>query len=121
MMLPIFENPEYGEWLASQESYSAIRGGQVVACGGVIQVWEGRAQVWGLLGRNLGGSGMVALTRLVMEKLEGFKYRRIEATCDVNFSQAHRWLKMLGFTMETPCMKAFRPDGGDESMYIIIR
>lgn len=116
-MRPYLVDPEYGEWLATQESYSVFCGERIIACGGLLKMWDGRAQVWSLLGSQTGNS-MIPLTRLVRGYLSSLSYRRIEATCDSGFECGHRWLKLLGFTLETPVMKAYRPDGGDEAMYV---
>ena len=38
-------------------------------------------------------------------------------TVDVDFPEAHRWAKMLGFKMEAERMEAYAPDGRACSLY----
>ena len=46
---------------------------------------------------------------------------RIECTCDVNFPQAHRLVKILGFELEAAEMKMYEIDGRSSALYSLIR
>jgi hypothetical protein len=59
--------------------------------------------------------------RAVKRFLDGCYTQRIEMTVDCDFPEAHRWAKMLGFTMECERMKYYSPDGRDCALYARIR
>jgi hypothetical protein len=105
--------PENG-FLVEQagQAFTAMDGGQVLACAGVVEVWAGRAVAWAFLSKNA-GRHMMAIHRAVAGYLLASKVKRIEAWVDEGFEPGMRWLEMLGFRQETPePMRAFRPDGG---------
>lgn len=107
--------------LEGEHSYTAFANGQVVACAGLAPQWENRAIAWAYLADGLGAPLMLQLHRAVQRFLEVAPFDRIEATADVEFEQGHRWLRMLGFKLEAPCMPKYRPDGGDSSLYARVR
>ena len=113
--------PGYPEMLASTNAFTAIIDGRIVGCAGIMELWKGRGMAWALLTGEIGGENMRRIHFAVKRYLDASTFQRIEATCDVNFAQGHRWLRLLGFTMETPVMRRYRPDGGDEAMYVRIR
>lgn len=90
--------------------------GDVVACAGTIEHWRNRHECWVFMTKRAARC-MRRLTRLVeafLDPLEG----RIEATVRADFEAGHRWLKMLGFHVETPCLVYFGPDGADHTGYV---
>jgi hypothetical protein len=89
----------------------------VIACGGVIEQWPGRGVSWAFLNTKMGAK-MVACHRLVKRYFDICPIKRVEATVKVNFVAGHRWVRMLGFKLETPIMKSYGPNGEDHSMYI---
>lgn len=93
--------------------------GKIVAMGGIVPIWEGRGQAW-MLVANVAGVRMTHVHRVVLQKLVSSSCTRIEATVDVGFTQGVRWMKMLGFELES-YMKAYRPDGGDMLMFSRVR
>lgn len=120
-MRAFIQTPGYGEMLAQTDAFSAFIGERVIGCAGVMTLWEGRGTAWALLAGDLGAENMRRVHYAAKRYFEACTLRRIEATCDVNFREGHRWLTLLGFTLETPVMRGYRPDGGDESMYVRIR
>lgn len=111
----------YAEMLETTNAFTAIVGDRVAGCAGIMEMWAGRGMAWTLLADDIGGVEMRRIHYAVKRYLDASMLRRIEATCDVNFEQGHRWLRLLGFTLETPVMRGYRPDGGDEAMYVRIR
>jgi len=93
--------------------------GTIIAIGGLIPLWENRAQAWMLIAGDL-KTNMIGLHRGVKKFLAKAPYRRIEATVDIGFKEGYRWLKMLGFEIEG-YMKAYRPDGGDMMLFARVR
>jgi hypothetical protein len=90
--------------------------GKVVLCGGVSMYWPGRGEAWVFFDSSC-KTNFVPVFRLVKKWLDEVPVRRIEAAVDVGSMFAHRHVQLLGFKMEAPFMKSFRPDGGDCSLY----
>lgn len=100
-------------------AFTALDGDEVVAMGGLVPEWPGRATAWMVIGANA-GPHFVALHRAVYRFLVRSPYRRIEAHVDVGFEAGVRWVKMMGFEMEA-YLRAFRPDGADMLQFVRIR
>lgn len=98
-------------------SYTIKANDRVVFCGGAIVYWEGRAEVWSIIDRDC-REHFYAIHKATKRFLEVLSMRRVEATVDHGFEQGHRWVRTLGFQLETPCMKGYRPNGGDCAMYV---
>lgn len=107
--------------LARFESWTARMNGRVVACGGIIPIWNGREQVWALISDTIGAQGMVLLTRAVKRRMAMHERGRIEAHVAVGFKAGHRWMKILGFKPETGILRQFLPDGRNAVQYVRIR
>ena len=43
---------------------------------------------------------------------------RVEFTVRADFEKGHRWAKMLGFTVESPLLRAYGPLGEDHVGYV---
>lgn len=106
------EQKGYAEALAQGEAFALLSEGRVVACAGVVPMWEGRGDAWALIAADIGPKGMHEAHYVVRKYLEKSALRRIEAACDAAFLQAHRWLYLLGFAYEGPLAK-YTPDGRD--------
>jgi uncharacterized protein YciI len=119
---PEMTNPEYVESLVrAGPCFAATDGSRVIGCAGVVEVWDNRAMAWALMSRDAGRQ-MLTVHRLVAGFLAQAKWRRIEATVDAGFEAGHRWMRLLGFTLETPePMRAYRPDGGDCFLYARVK
>jgi len=94
---------QIGEVLeATGMSWSAIAGDTLVACAGIVPVWQGRAAAWALFGEIPRGC-WTAITRKVKHEIadaHSAGWWRIEATARSDFAPACRWLEMLGFEIE---------------------
>lgn len=89
--------------------------GTILACFGACEVWQGRYVAWAVLSKGA-AKKMLTVTRTInsyLKKATG----RIEITVDCNFSEGHRWAKMLGFNCEAERMINFGKDGTDYSLY----
>ncbi len=80
--------------------------GRIVAVGGYILAWEGRAILWGYLGANA-GPAMPAMTREIKRQLVLAGIPRYEAYAEVRHAAGRRWLKLLGFRKESGAMRKF--------------
>lgn len=118
-MRPLMSNPDYGRTLAMGPAYSALEGGLVLGCAGVIPLWDNRAEAWALMGADL-KRHFVRIHRAALRFLDGCPIRRIEAHCDADFCDAKTWLELLGFQYEG-FMRAFTPDGRDALRYARVR
>ena len=104
--------------LEKENSWTLVIEGDPVACGGTMKQWVGRHTAWMYLNFNT-GRHMRCITRAVSDKLEQVK-GRIELTVRRDFLLGHRWVKMLGFDVETPVLMAYGPEGEDHVGYIRI-
>lgn len=88
------------------------------ACFGIISWGAGRFMIWGLLDVD---APMLPLTRAVLDFLCEQNLPRVEAEVAADFAEGHRWIRMLGFTDDTPAgMRNYR-DGETYHLYSRIR
>lgn len=111
---------EQAKSLEDTPSYTAVHEDRVLCCAGILPIWQGRAVAWAYMDRRA-GEHFIALHRRVQQFLDQCYVQRIEAHVDREFEAGHRWARMLGFDMEAERMTAFRPDGGDCSLYARVR
>ena len=117
----ILENPRnYLDMCLSGPSFAMYDGLGLSGIGGVIPVWRGRAVGWVVVDRCADRHGWLWATRRVREYLDSVQaagiYRRIETAVCEDFTQGHRWARLLGFVKEGT-MKAYTPDGLDYALY----
>jgi len=93
--------------------------GNPVACGGVTEVWPGRAQTWAILIKE-SGRYMTRITRAAKELFDRCSSARIEITVESNFEQGKRWAEILGFKEEAYMRKYF-PNGSDAIIFSKVR
>lgn len=120
MLQPMMRDREYADQLAqTSEGYTWLVDGKVIACLGVIPIWENRAAAWGLIGENA-RRHLTFVHRGVRRFLDLTQYRRVETPVSTNFVEGHRWARMLGFVNEGT-MRAYMPDGSDCDLYARIK
>lgn len=105
---------------ARPHSYSYVEDGKVYACAGITEYWEGRGEAWIILSEGL-GHRFKAIHTLTKKFLDECPIKRIEGIINVDFKDAHRWIKHLGFEVESPCMKAYGRDGADCVLYAKVK
>lgn len=105
---------------AMPHSYTATVEGRIVACGGIIEYWPGRAEAWAVLDAT-SRKDFLAIHNAARRVLNLDHFRRIEAVVDVGFEAGHRWLRALDFRMEAPRMLQYGVDGNDYSLYARVR
>lgn len=105
---------------SNQYIHSIELGGKVVFCGGVSMYWPGRGEAWAFFDSTC-RKNFVPVFRIVREWIHNCPVRRLEAAVDVGSVEAHRWVQLLGFVLEAPFLKSFRPDGGDVSLYARVK
>lgn len=111
------QNREFYAALESQpNSWTLLREGEPLWCGGTIEQWPGRHLGWSYVSQNA-GPAMRRITReavRVLDRAPG----RTEITVKADFVEGHRWAQLLGFEIETPLLRAYAPDGSDHVGYV---
>jgi len=93
----------------SPNTWTVVAEGEPVACGGTLELWPGRHLAWGILG-DAAKRHVLAVSRVardVVSRVPG----RVECTVRSDFIPGQRWAKLLGFSVETPCLAHFGPLG----------
>lgn len=111
---PNLITPEIAKVIAPQ-ARTILLEDRPIMCGGVIQYWPGRWMLWANLSPN-SARHMLYITQQTRKYLNEYK-GRIEFTVRKDFIPGQRWAKALGFTVETPLLKAFGPEGEDHVGY----
>ena len=102
-------------------AFTALDGGRVVGCAGIIEHWPGRGVAWAMLAADI-GPGFVALHRAARRYLDLKAPRRLEIAVERRFAAGRRWALLLGFERETPKgMRGYGPDGATYDLYARIR
>lgn len=103
-------------------SSTLMEDGKPMACTGVVAFTEHRALLWTFIGDKVTSQNFRIVNHWAKLFLKSLKFRRIEATTEVDFLQGHRWLRLLGFEREDKDgMTAFGVDGKAHALYALIK
>lgn len=91
-----------------------------LAVAGITMFWPGRGEAWTIFASDLKRE-LVLVHREIKRYLDRVPVKRIEAAIDYDQPVSHRWIKSLGFKLESLRLVGYRPDGGDASMYVLIK
>lgn len=98
-------------------AWTAIAGDTLIACGGLVELWQGRAYAWAVLAQE-SGPHFVALTRAIRFQLDAAPFGRIEMVVDATFRPGYRWAELLGFTLDAPePLRSYLPGGRDAWLF----
>lgn len=97
-----------------------LDGKKPLIVGGVSIFYIGRGEAWTIMDQQC-KPYFLPMHKIVKRYLDSHPLRRIEATCPVEFTQGHRWLKLLGFELEAPRCRAFSLQGNDHALYARVR
>lgn len=112
---------EYAKILEKQPySYTFFSGDRIVAVGGIVENSPGRGEVWAEFAQTC-RKEFLAIHLAAKRFLDICPFERVEATVDVSFAAAHRWIRLLGFELEAPVMRKYSLDGQDYSLYARVR
>lgn len=100
----------------SYKVVTGMDGDRVLGVAGIELYWEGRGMLWSFLADNVARQ-FVAMHRIAKKFVQDSGVRRLEAHVEVGFGQGHRWMKALGFYVETPCARAYQAGGRDCTIY----
>jgi len=122
-----FQEPEYRKFMTpdvaeifekSGDTFSAVTdSGEVLVSGGVRKPWEGRGELWAVFSKV---NYSIALHKIIKKFTEEAKVKRLEMIVNYENVMGHKLAKALGFKVETEKLTAYRPDGGDVTMYVRI-
>jgi hypothetical protein len=110
-----FEQLEKNEF-----NYTFLMDGRPVFCGGIVTFWPGRGEVWAFLD-EVCRSEFILIHKMVVRYLKVFPHKRLEATVEKEFEPGHRWMRLLGFNVEAPLLRAYYPQGTDGVLYAKVR
>jgi hypothetical protein len=96
--------------------------GEIIACFGIDDLWEGVGQLWAVFTDGaFGYPRLYRKLRYLMAKVwEDFKYRRWQASVSVNDRGAIRLVEHLGLSKEA-VMAGYGPEGEDHMLYAKVR
>lgn len=106
-------------WVESPEVFSGLVNGKLMISGGLTKYWEGRAHIWTIFSEQA-EHHFISVFRGMQRFLDTTPYRRIEMDVPLysKFTNiAHRRAILLGFTLECPSAKHYRPNGSDSALY----
>lgn len=106
--------------LARLPSITMLDGDEVLAFGGVITVWPGRAICWASLAESI-GHRMTFVIRTVKEFLTAQNPGRLEMDVQVDHPEGHRFACLLGFVQEIGRLRSYYPDGSDGALYAQVK
>jgi hypothetical protein len=117
--LKTYTTPEQDKLLENTLAHTIVsrETKRVLMCAGVVEYWPGRGEAWAIFDEKC-KSEFIYIHGAVKKFLEICPVKRIEAAVDIGFEAGHRWVKALGFELEAPLLKSYRPvNGGDVSLY----
>lgn len=98
------------------DGWTVVHDGLPLCCGGLVEVWTGRAYAWAYLDRDC-GPHLLGMTRVIRSLLDRSGFRRIEMAVDADFEAGCRWARLLGFKHENLAAK-YMPHGGDAHIFV---
>lgn len=109
------------------ESICALRGvgwalledGKTIGCGGIIELWENRAQAWTILSLHALGR-FRHVHRMVRAVLDDAPWRRIEMDVDAGHEAGVAWAVRLGFSCEG-LRRQYTVDGRDVFLFARVK
>jgi len=119
--LAVYLDARLRKSLEGDFSFTLLDGDEVLCCAGIVEQWQNRGMVWAYIANGIGPGRFTVLHQHAKRLLDIAPFDRIEAAVDDGFEEGHRWVRALGFTLEAPLMRRYRPDGGDSALYARVR
>ena len=101
-------------------SQSIIVEGEVMGCGGIIEFWRGRGQLWALFNER-SGIKMMSTFRAIQRFIETATFKRIEIAVPYELAVGHKRARLLGFKLECEKAECYLSNGGAASLYSRIK
>lgn len=106
-------------WANCKHVTTCVGDDRVLAIAGIEEYWPGRALLWSVFSDNMAREfGRVHV--LAKRFIDQGKVRRLEAAVEIGFDNGHRWMRALGFELETPCARRYKANGADCAIYVRI-
>ncbi|SMG01070.1 GNAT family acetyltransferase [Burkholderia singularis] len=99
--------------------WALVDGGMTLGCGGIVEIWENRAQAWTLISPVLLRRFHVA-HRMVRDVLHDAPWRRIEMDVDATHAAGIAWARRLGF-VEEGVRRKYTIDGRDVILFARVK
>ena len=99
---------------------TGLDGDDVLIVAGVAEYWTGRGLIWAYVGDNA-YRHWKSIHAAAKRFLEMAPQDRIEAAIEVGHDAGERWIKKLGFELETPLARKYQAGGRDCKVYVKIR
>ncbi len=109
-----------GKSLESTNSFTGFLNGEPVVCGGILEIWQNRGQVWCIFNEEC-KYNFVPVFRGIRNFIRNSSFKRIEICVPFGFKKGMRRAEMLGFKLECAMAKKYLPDGSDCSIYSLVR
>lgn len=106
--------------LEKNRAYTILDGARVLMCGGFVEYWENRGELWAMVAQDCKRE-FVGMHKIVERFVEMVPHRRIEAVVAYDFNPGHRWMRLLGFSVEAQKLRNYWPGGGDATLYSKVR
>lgn len=118
---PNLSDSQIGNLQENSLAYTVLDDDRIYLVGGVSLYWEGRGEAWCLLSKD-SGNKMLSVTRIVQNYLnQAFMPRRVECSVEYGFELGHKWMRLLGFSLEAIRLRSFLPNGKDCSLYARVK
>lgn len=107
------------DWADSKETFSGFIKNELMICVGLTPYWEGRAHIWAIFSCNA-KKNFTTVFRGMKRFMRETPYRRVEMDIPLGAKftpLAHRRALLLGFKLECPFARAYRPNGDDSALY----
>jgi len=89
-------------------------------CGGVIQIWPGRGQIWCLFNEE-SKPCFLPVFRRIKKFLDNCDFDRMELSVPIGLEVGVRRARMLGFKVECDLARKFLPGGIDCTLFSRVR
>ena len=111
-------DPNYARELSEGVAVTAREAGRIVACAGVLSVERDVGFAWAFVARGA-GRHFVRFRGMVRRLFEVSGKARILASTECTFSNACRWLEILGFTrLRDEPISGCWPNNSDHFLYV---
>ena len=98
-------------------AWSFQLGGLIIACGGTQVIWPGRSAAW-LYMTKLAVPYKHTILKKAKEVLAAAPKGRLECTACLDLHNQARWMRFLGFQLESPVLEKYGPFGEDHAGYV---
>lgn len=110
--------PQHAQQMASGQAYSYVVGRRVLACAGILDLYEDPSigHVWSLLSRDVRGH-LTAIHRAAQRMIEVSGKRLLIATAETEHELGCKWMRLLRFKFDH-IEPSYGPDGRDHAVYM---